>query len=100
MEQHRLPLGLCKQIFLKVESTIHDLEEIASDDDLTTDERYEFRQMLEVQTMIGMRVLNMIKKEMNEDDFINEDIVMDSFEDEPYEDAGEPVEFDILDEGI
>ena len=99
-EQHRLPLGLCKQLFLKVESSIHDLEDIISDEDLTDDEKYEFQQMMEVQIMIGMRVLNSVKKEIDETDFVNEDIGMDSMESETYEDAGDPVTFDLLDEEI
>ena len=100
MEEHRLPLGLCKQAFMKFQSAIQDLEEILGDEDLNDDERYEFYQMIEVGTMISLRLMNIVKKEMNEDDFVNEDIEMDSLEEPTYEDCGEPVELDILSEEI
>lgn len=100
MEEHRLPLGLCKQAFMKFQAAMQDLEEIIADEDLTDDERYEFYQMIEIGTMICLRLMNIVKKEMNEDDFVNEEIEMDALDEPSYEDAGEPVEFDLLSEEI
>lgn len=93
--RHRLPLGLCKQAFMKLDSLISDLHEIKEDEDLTADEKYEFIQMAEVAGIIATRILNIVKKECNEEDFLNEDVRLDEIDMYP-----EKVESDIFDEPV
>lgn len=80
----RLPLGILKQAFMKMQSFIEDIHEAADDPSLTEDERYEFQQMGEVSSIIAMRILNIVQKEMAEDDFLHMDIPMDEIEKYPY----------------
>jgi len=94
-KHHRLPLGLCKQAFMKLASFIADIHEIREDEDLTPDEKYEFTQMAEVAGMLGARILNTIKKECNEEDFLNEDVALDDIDLFP-----EKVDIDLLDEVV
>ena len=90
--EHRLPLGLCKQAFMKLESFIADIHEIREDEDLTHDEVYELTQMAEVGGMLGARLLNIIKKECDEEEFLSEDVSLDEIDMFP-----EKVDPDILD---
>lgn len=80
MDENKLPLGLCKQAFMKLESFMNDLGEILEDEDVTGDDRYEFQQMSEIATIMGLRLLNIIKKEIGEEDFVQENIVMDEID--------------------
>lgn len=82
--QDRLPLGVLKQAFMKMQSFVEDIHEAADDPDLTEDERYEFNQMGEVGTIIGMRILNIVQQDMSEEDFLNIEIPMDEIEEYPY----------------
>lgn len=93
--EHRLPLGLCKQALMKLESFVGDIHEIREEDDLTDDEIYELTQMAEVAGILGVRLLNIVKKECNEDDFLSEEVNMDEIGLYP-----EKVDPDILDEEI
>ena len=93
--ENRLPLGLCKQALMKLESFVGDIHEIREEDDLTDDEIYELTQMAEVAGILGVRLLNIVKKECNEDDFLSEEVNMDDIGLYP-----ENVEPDILDEEI
>lgn len=93
--QHRLPLGLCKQAFMKLDSFMGDIYEIKEDEDLTEDEKYEFTQMAEIAGMLATRILNIIKKECEEEDFLNEDVTIDEVDNYP-----EKTEIDLLDEDI
>ena len=91
--QHRLPLGLCKQAFMKLESFIGDIHEIREDEDLTSEEIYELTRMAEVAGLLGVRLLNIVKKECGEEEFLNEEVDMDEIGLFP-----EQVDGDILDE--
>lgn len=94
-DEHRLPLGLCKQAFMKLESFIGDIHEIREDEDLTPEELYELTQMAEVAGMLGVRLLNIIKKECSEEEFLIEEVNMDEIGLFP-----EQAETDILDEEL
>ena len=74
---NRLPLGLCKQAIMKIDSFIGDINEIREEEGLTPDEIYELTQMAEISGMLASRLLNIVKKECNEEDFLNEDVNMD-----------------------
>jgi hypothetical protein len=93
--EHRLPLGLCKQAFMKLEAFIVDICEIREDEDLTPDEVYELTQMAEVGGILGARLLNIVKKECGEEEFLSEEVALDEIDMFPeHEDP------DILDEEI
>lgn len=95
--EHRLPLGVCKQAFMKIESFVADIHEILEDEDLTSEERYEFLQMAEVGGLLGARLLNIVKKECDEEEFLNEDVAMDDLGLFPESEMLDP---DVLDEEI
>ena len=80
----RLPLGVLKQAFMKIQSFIEDIHEAADDPSLTEDELYEFQQMGEVSSIMALRILDIVQKEMPEDDFLHMDIPMDEIEEYPY----------------
>nr|DAR75758.1 MAG TPA: hypothetical protein [Caudoviricetes sp.] len=80
----RLPLGVLKQAFMKIQSFMEDIHEAADDSNLTEDEQYEFHQMGEVSSIIAIRILNIVQKDISEDDFLNMDIPMDEIEEYPY----------------
>lgn len=95
--QYRLPLGLCKQAFMKIESFVADIHEILEDDDLTPEEKYEFIQMAEVGGLLGVRLLNIVKKECGEEEFLSEDVTMDDIGLFPESEVFDP---DVLDNTI
>ena len=80
----RLPMGILKQAFMKIQSFVDDIDEASEDNDLTEDEKYEFKQMVEVGTLMAMRILTIVEQEMPEDEFLNIDIPMDEIEEYPY----------------
>ena len=80
----RLPMGILKQAFMKIQSFVDDIDEASEDNDLTEDEKYEFKQMVEIGTLMAMRILTIVEQEMSEDEFLNIDIPMDEIEEYPY----------------
>jgi len=77
-------MGILKQAFMKIQSFVDDIDEASEDNDLTEDEKYEFKQMVEIGTLMAMRILTIVEQEMSEDEFLNIDIPMDEIEEYPY----------------
>lgn len=89
----KLPLGICKQCLMKLDSALEDINEIKEDEDVSEDDKQDFETMGAYIGQIMAAISNKVSREMNEDDFINENIDMDPFEDE-YDEGGDD---DIMD---
>lgn len=87
-----LPLALIKQTYLKMESAAGDLYEILEDEDLNDDEKAAFQSMKEQLIFMMANLINLIKNECGEDDFLAIQVPMEEVEPWPGD------ETDIMDE--
>ena len=74
---YKLPLGLCKQASLKLESFIGDIHEILEDEEVPEEDRPIFETMIELGNTIMVQLTNTVKRECGEEEFIAETIPMD-----------------------
>lgn len=79
-ENTTLPLGLCKQASMKLDSFMRDVNEISEDEDLSPENKMVFKEIREMAGNMLAAICNIISKEMNEDEFIAEIIDMDEIE--------------------
>lgn len=77
MNDGRIPLGLCKQAYMKLEGALCDIYEIKEDDDLDENEKQIFTEIAECLSISMAHIVNIISKEIEEEDFLNENIPMD-----------------------
>lgn len=82
----RIPLGLCKQAFMKLSSALVDIHEIKEDDDLDEDEKHIFGQIADNLAISIAHITNIVTKEIDEEDFLNENIDMDPIDEYPEKD--------------
>lgn len=94
----KIPLGLCKQVCMKLESVLVDLHEILEDPDVEGDDRDTFEQMTEMCAMIMAATTNIVMKEMEEEEFISISIPIDDIDDYPGDEID--TDTDILDQEI
>lgn len=92
--ESKLPLGLCKQITLKLESVISDLYEIREDEDVSAEDKEVFQQMTEIAGNMEAAMINIVNKELGEEEFMQETVPMDEIGEYPGD------EIDILDQSI
>lgn len=81
--ESRLPLGICKQAIMKLDSFITDVNEIAEDEEITQEDKEKFLYMSELAGNMMATIENMINREMDEADFIREEIGMDEINEYP-----------------
>ena len=81
--ESRLPLGICKQAIMKLDSFITDVNEIAEDEEITQEDKEKFLYMSELAGNMMATIENMINREMDEADFIREEIGMDEIDEYP-----------------
>lgn len=74
---NKLPLGIMKQAIMKLDSALDDLNEIANDDDIDEIDKGDFENMSEYLTNIIAAMTIKASREMNEEEFIRENIQMD-----------------------
>ena len=94
MNESKLPLGVCKQAIMKLESVLVDFKEIAEDEDIDEKDKEDFEQMSEYIGNIIASVTLKVTKEIGEEEFLREEINMDEFE--PYPEPS----VDLFDEEI
>ena len=92
--ESKLPLGLCKQITLKLESVISDLYEIREDEDVSAEDKEVFQQMTEIAGNMEAAMINIVNKELGEEEFMQETVPMDEIGEYPGD------EIDILDQSV
>ena len=73
----RIPLGLCKQAYMKFESALGDIYEIQEDEDLEPDEKQVFAEIADCLSLFMAHIVNLVSKEIGEEEFLNETIPMD-----------------------
>lgn len=83
--EHKLPLGLCKQAVLKLESALSDIHEIILDEDISAEQKEWFEVAAEYLGNITAVIYNQVEAEMGEDEFIAEIVEMDQLESWPGE---------------
>lgn len=72
-----MPLGLCKQAAMKLDAFITDIHEIKEDEDLSPEDKQTFEQITEIAGSMLAAIVNMVTKEMGEEEFLSENVVMD-----------------------
>lgn len=78
--EHKIPLGLCKQAVMKLDAFITDICEIKEDEDLDADDKQTFEQIAEISGSMLAAIINIVAKEIDEEEFLSEDIPMDDIE--------------------
>ena len=94
-QEYKLPLGLCKQAAMKLDSFISDVREIAEDEDIETEDKQDFETMAEMACTMLATIVNIVNKECEEAEFLGEKIPMDEIDQYP-----EPEETDIMNDEI
>lgn len=89
----KIPLGLCKQAALKLESFISDACEIKEDPDLDPIDKENFEKMIEIAGVMEATIVSMVSKECEEEEFMSVDVPMDEMG--PY-----PGDEDLMDQPI
>ena len=95
-KNYKLPLGLCKQAAMKLESFISDIMEIKEDEDLEIEDKQDFETMAEISCTMLATLINIVNKECEEAEFLGEKIPMDEID--RYPEPNE--EFDIMNDEI
>lgn len=86
-QEHRLPLGLCKQAVLKLEAFTGDIREILEDEGLTDEEKAIFQQIAEYSSVFMAHIVNIVSRECGEEEFLNENFPMDEIGQYPGDDV-------------
>lgn len=82
-KDYRLPLGLCKQAAMKLDSFMTDIREVMTDPDITDDEYHTFNYMCEMASGMTAAIVNIIRDEISEDDFNNMQVEIDEIDSYP-----------------
>lgn len=90
----KIPLGLCKQAALKLESFIVDICEIKEDPDVDESDKEDLTKMVEIAGIMEATIINMVNKECGEEEFLSIDVPMDEVGSYPGDDT------DIMEEEI
>lgn len=90
----KIPLGLCKQAALKLESFIVDVCEIKEDPDVDASDKEDLEKMVEMAGIMEATIINMVSKECGEEEFLSIEVPMDEVGSYPGDDT------DIMDEEI
>ena len=81
--ESKLPLGICKQAIMKLDSFMNDINEIAEDEEISKEDKDKFLYMSEVVGNMLATIENMINREIDEEVFIKEEIGMDEIDEYP-----------------
>lgn len=76
--EYRMPLGSCKQAAMKLDAFITDIHEIKEDEDLSPEDKQTFEQIAETAGSMLAAIVNMVIKEIGEEEFLSEDVGMDN----------------------
>ena len=83
MTDGKLPLGILKQAVMKLDSANTDIKDAMADEDLTPDDTEALSQISEVLQNTEAFLYSIVSKEMDEDEFANEDVDMDEISEFP-----------------
>ena len=82
--ESKLPLGICKQAIMKLDSFMTDVNEIAEDEEISKEDKEKFLYMSELSGNMLATIENMVNREMDEESFIREEIGMDEIDEYPF----------------
>lgn len=88
-----IPLDLCKRAAMKLDSFLTDIYEVLEDPDLDENQKYDFSLMTELGSVMITRIVNIVRKEMNEEELLTNDIDIGEFDEYPVK---EPSIFDDI----
>ena len=77
--KYRVPLGLCRHAVMKLDAFMADIHEIKEDEDLSPEDRQTFEQIVETSGEMMAAIVNMVTKEIGEDEFLSENVAVDGF---------------------
>lgn len=83
----KIPLGLCKQAALKLESFIVDINEIREDPDVDQEDKDNLEKMVEIAGTMEAMIINMVSKECGEEEFLAIEVPMDEMGPYPGDDV-------------
>ena len=89
-----IPIGLCKQAVMKLDSFLTDINEILEDPDIEDDDRDTFNTIKETGNLMIAHIVNIVSKEMNEEEFETTDVQLDEIDSYP-EDNDDILDMDI-----
>lgn len=78
--EYKIPLGLCKQAVMKLDSFMTDINEIREEEGLTAEDKQTFEQIAEITGTILAAIVNIVTREMGEEEFLSEDIALDEID--------------------
>lgn len=76
----KIPLGLCRQAVMKLDSFIVDINEIMEDPDVEDSDRMLFGQMVEYAGIMMANIVNIVSRECGEEEFLAEQPGMDQID--------------------
>lgn len=85
MDEHKLPLGIIKQAVMKLDSFSIDMSEIIEDEDITQDDKEKFQTLRSTAGDMMALLINIVREEIGEEEFINEQIDLDEIDPYPEE---------------
>ena len=75
--KYRVPLGLCRHAVMKLDAFMADIHEIKEDEDLSPEDRQTFEQIVETSGEMMAAIVNMVTKEIGEDEFLSENVAVE-----------------------
>lgn len=90
--QYHWPLAIVKQAVMKLDSFMTDIHEIREEPDIDEEDKQTLDAIAGTADLMLAYLVNMIREECEEEDFMNEDIQMDPIDSYP--------DKDILDQAI
>lgn len=79
----KFPLGLCRQAVMKLDSFAGDIREIMEDPDIDNVDKENLSKMAEMAGMMMANIVNMVSREIGEEEFLSEDFEMDNIDEYP-----------------
>lgn len=84
--EYKVPIGLCKQAVMKIESAMVDILEIREDELLSDENKYAMNGIAEILGQINAVIVNIVSQELGEDEFLAEVVEMDPIDPYPGDD--------------
>lgn len=78
--EYKLPLGLLRQAVMKLESFQTDMREASEEEGIDADDKENFDKMAEMSGLMMAHIINIVGKEMGEEEFLSEELEMDNID--------------------
>lgn len=81
--ENGLPLGILRQACMKLESFATDIREVMEDEGITPEDKANFETMVEISGRMLATIVNMVGREIDEEEFLSETPDMDMIDEWP-----------------